>query len=76
MNEITNLLPVYEGWSPALSVTSVVLSILSMLSSCADKVCHLKVTEFNLNVLPSNVHLIMIHILRTLLGKVLKTRSM
>eukprot|EP00026_Physarum_polycephalum_P009847 Phypoly_transcript_09984.p1 GENE.Phypoly_transcript_09984~~Phypoly_transcript_09984.p1 ORF type:complete len:154 (-),score=5.15 Phypoly_transcript_09984:800-1261(-) len=27
----------YDGWSPALSVTSVVLSILSMLSSCTDK---------------------------------------
>jgi len=27
----------YDGWSPALSVTSVVLSILSMLSSCAEK---------------------------------------
>jgi len=27
----------YDGWSPALSVTSVVLSILSMLSSCPAK---------------------------------------
>eukprot|EP01111_Echinosteliopsis_oligospora_P009064 TRINITY_DN2588_c0_g1_i1.p1 TRINITY_DN2588_c0_g1~~TRINITY_DN2588_c0_g1_i1.p1 ORF type:complete len:152 (+),score=26.19 TRINITY_DN2588_c0_g1_i1:122-577(+) len=27
----------YDAWSPALSVTSVVLSILSMLSSCTDK---------------------------------------
>lgn len=29
---------VYDGWSPALSVTSVVLSILSMLSSSTEKV--------------------------------------
>jgi ubiquitin-protein ligase len=29
---------VYDAWSPALSVSSVVLSILSMLSSCTEKV--------------------------------------
>jgi len=28
----------YDGWSPALTVTSVCLSILSMLSSATEKV--------------------------------------
>ncbi|GAM19674.1 hypothetical protein SAMD00019534_028490, partial [Acytostelium subglobosum LB1] len=30
-------IPVYDSWSPALTVSSVCLSILSMLSSCTEK---------------------------------------